>query len=143
MKIKYVQKYSDITILVDGPYNPPDNIDTDAFEFEYDRFRSLLVAMLSRYGKDDPRGHGDYSVGYYTGMSRGVGVVLNNKKLFGHEFIDSIKTVVDAFEKEYVVVVSAEHGLGEDVYICITKDRFAQGYAKKMRWLTPFGDIFK
>jgi len=129
------RRYRDISQLIEGPYNPPSSTVSDAeFQQEYERARGVLVRHLTEIGTV---GEGsteiDFGVGWPTGRSRGIGVVVLNYGLIGISLAKACFAAVQAIKQEYVVALSGNYEAGLEFYVAFLKNGSVYGYVPANR----------
>ncbi len=88
------------------PFNPPllsEEFTEDNFHSEWHGARNALDHCLSRFGKWDAYGNGDYFLDEVANLSRGIGVELNNPTMLSKEFVRSVQSCLGSLDQEYEI----------------------------------------
>ena len=146
MNFKYVRLYKKITSLVDGPYNAP-SVSTDEeeqkFEEEYERIRGLIHDLSKAFCKSLNEPVESIDVGHRTGLSRGVGLVVEaNLASNLLALVKDVQILLQTLSVSYSVpinIVLDEEGSFKDLIIAVTKEVTILVYSKKKRWFKEIG----
>ncbi|HEX4086083.1 MAG TPA: hypothetical protein VHY22_14305 [Chthoniobacteraceae bacterium] len=134
---------SEISTLIDKPYNKPDASNPKAkeeFLTEYEGIDFLVRSKLNEFGSVDAVGRAEFSMGNPWNTSRKIGITINTELLFSEALLKVLWTAVQDFRVDYLLVLSGEYGpRGGDFYICIQKSPEVLGYAPDKSMLKPFG----
>ena len=141
--LKRLQHLSEITPLINNPYNKPDTNNPEAkerFWEEYKQVDSLIRSKLEKFGDIDAFGKKEFSMGDPWNNNRQIGIIVNRRSQFDEALIKELWNTIQELPIDYMLVLEGEDEPGGgNFYICIRKGNDVVGYAPDKSMLKPFG----
>lgn len=115
MKIKRITR-DQVYRKLDKPFNPPDaesESEQNAFFSEWYSVRSNFLHVLEQFGDNDEYDQKDFNLGDSSMLSRGIGVVFTNVKMFQPVVIEAVVLFLCSLKEAYEVNVMLEDNIGQ------------------------------
>ena len=146
MKFKFKRKYEKISLLIDGPYNDPQEdvgYNENEFDNEYDKTRQGLESIIHNHCDLIGVSKSFINIGQRTGPSRGIALVVDERaKANITSLIESIQSYLKSLAKDYCVPINLvldEAGDFKDLYIGITRSDVVFIHSEKAKWFKELG----
>ncbi|RYD23615.1 MAG: hypothetical protein EOP88_03440 [Verrucomicrobiaceae bacterium] len=110
MKITKLSK-DEVYEVLDKPHNPPiftEDYTQDDFSREWWAVRDALEDVLNRFGKNNPYGDEDYTLGESMCDSRGIGLEVTSHELLNSRLISETQILLNLFSPDYEVDFAIE-----------------------------------